>query len=95
MQSAWEKLTQGMCNAGLIDNTAKPAQTARQLKDSMKGAKHRSRAVFDKADALFEAKATKERRRMSDKWFNRGGTNTKGFFDQKAARAAKRGEVVA
>ena len=32
----------------------------------------------------------KEKRRMSDSWTKRGGADTKGFFNQAAARAAKR-----
>lgn len=32
----------------------------------------------------------KEKRRMSDSWTKRGGADIRGFFNQAAARAAKR-----
>ena len=32
----------------------------------------------------------KEKRRMSNSWTKRGGADTRGFFNQAAARAAKR-----
>ena len=61
-----------------------------------------ARAKFDKL-ALLNAdmdvggdigmSARKAKTLLSDRWFNRKSNNTKGFFDQKKARAIKRGAV--
>jgi hypothetical protein len=37
--------------------------------------------------------ARKAKSKMNDSWSKRTSNNTKGFFDQKKARAIKRGEV--
>ena len=92
MQSAWEKLTGGQCNLNTPEVRRKPL-TARQVKGSMQAQLNHVERKFDKLAAL-NAQGTqesrKEIRRMSDSWTRRGGTATKGFFNQAAARAAKR-----
>ena len=92
MRSAWEKLTGGLCNLNTPEVKRKPL-TARQVKDKMRAQLNRVERKFDKLAAL-DAEGTqesrKEKRRMSDSWTKRVSTNTKGFFNQAAARAAKR-----
>ena len=92
MQSAWERLTGGQCNLNTPEVKHKP-RTARQVKDSMRAQLNHVERKFNKLAAL-DAQGTqesrKEKRRMSDSWTRRGGTDTKGFFNQAAARAAKR-----
>ena len=62
----------------------------------------RARAKFDKLAALnadqdvgghIGMAARKAKAKLSEVWINRGGDNVKGFFDQKKARAIKRGAV--
>lgn len=93
MQSAWQKLTGGMCDAALADKP-KAKQTARQLKDSMRGAVERAERKFDKLAAL-DAECTPEsrkaKRKLSDNWTKREARNVSGFYDAKAVRALKRG----
>lgn len=86
----WEKMTQGQCNNTLAEIKAKPL-TARQIKDAAMREQHISRAErkFEKA-AHLQGKAL---RKLSDSWTKRDATNVKGFFDQKKARAIKRGEA--
>ena len=92
MQSAWEKITGGQCNLNTPEVKRKPL-TARQVKDKMRAQLNNVERKFDKIAAL-DAQGTqesrKEKRRMSDSWTRRGSTDTKGFFNQAAARAAKR-----
>ena len=92
MQSAWEKLTGGQCNLNTPEVKHKP-RTARQLKSNMQAQLNHVERKFDKIAAL-NAQGTqesrKEARRMSDSWTRRGSMDTKGFFNQAAARAAKR-----
>ncbi len=92
MQSAWEKLTGGQCNLNRPEVKHKP-RTARQVKDGMRAQLKHVERKFDKIAAL-DAQGTqesrKEKRRMSDSWTRRGSTDTRGFFNQAAARAAKR-----
>lgn len=61
-----------------------------------------ARAKFDKLAALNADQdagghvgmaARRAKARMSDRWLNRKSNNTAGFFDQKKARAIKRGAV--
>ena len=92
MQSAWEKLTGGQCNNSTPEVKRK-SMTARQLKDNMRAQLNNVERKFDRLAAL-DAQGTqesrKEKRRMSDSWTKRVSTNTKGFFNRAAARAAKR-----
>lgn len=92
MQSAWEKLTGGQCNNNMPEVRRKPL-TARQVKDRMRAQLNHVERKFDKLAAL-DAQGTpesrKEKRRMSDSWTKRGGTNIKGFYNQATARAVKR-----
>ena len=92
MQSAWEKLTGGQCNLNTPEVKHKPL-TARQVKNNMRAQLNHVERKFDKIAAL-DAQGTqesrKEARRMSDSWTRRGSMDTKGFFNQAAARAAKR-----
>lgn len=92
MQSAWEKMTGGQCNNNTPEVKRKPL-TARQVKDNMRAQLNHVERKFDKIAAL-DADGTqesrKEKRRMSDSWTKRVSANTKGFFNQAAARAAKR-----
>ena len=92
MQSTWEKLTGGKCNLNTPEVKHKPL-TARQVKDNMRAQLNHVERKFDKIAAL-DAQGTqesrKEKRRMSDTWTRRGGANTRGFYNQAAARAAKR-----
>ena len=92
MQSAWEKLTGGQCNLSTPEVKHK-RMTARQVKDRMRAQLNHVERKFDKIAAL-NAQGTqeslKEKRRMSDSWIKRGSTDTKGFFNKAAARAAKR-----
>lgn len=92
MQSAWEKMTGGQCNNNTPEVKHKPL-TARQVKDNMRAQLNHVERKFDKIAAL-DAQGTqesrKEKRRMSESWTKRVSTNTKGFFNQAAARAAKR-----
>ena len=92
MQSAWEKLTGGQCNLNTPEVKRKP-RTARQVKDKMRAQLNHVEWKFDKIAALNEQdtlESRKEKRRMSDYWMKRGSTDTKGFYNQAAARAAKR-----
>lgn len=92
MQSAWEKMTAGQCNNNTPEVKRK-SMTARQLKDNLRAHLNNVERKFDRIAAL-DAQGTqesrKEKRRMSDSWTKRVSTNTKGFFDKAAARAAKR-----
>jgi hypothetical protein len=92
MQSAWEKMTAGQCNNSTPEVKRK-SMTARQLKDNYARMLNNVERKFDRIAAL-DAQGTqesrKEYRRMSDSWTKRVSTNTKGFFDRAAARAAKR-----
>lgn len=92
MQSAWEKMTAGQCNLHTPEIKHKP-RTARQVKDKMLAQLNHVERKFDKIAAL-NAQGTqesrKEKRRMSDSWTRRGSMDTKGFYNQAAARAAKR-----
>lgn len=92
MQSAWEKMTGGQCNNNAPEVKRK-SMTARQLKDNMRAQLNNIERKFDRIAAL-DAQGTqesrKEKRRMSDSWTKRVSTNTKGFFNRAAARAAKR-----
>ena len=92
MRSTWERLTGGQCNLNTPEVKHKP-RTARQVKDGMRAQLKRIERKFDKIAAL-DAQGTpesrKEKRRMSDSWTKRGGADTRGFFNQAAARAAKR-----
>ena len=92
MQSAWEKLTGGQCNLNTPEVKRKPL-TARQVKDNVRAQLNHVERKFDKIAAL-DAQGTqesrKEARRMSDSWTRRGSTNTRGFYNQAAARVAKR-----
>ena len=92
MQSTWERMTGGQCNLNTPEVKRKP-RTARQLKGNMQAQLNHVERKFDKIAAL-DAQGTqesrKEKRRMSDSWTRRGGTDTRGFFNQAAARAAKR-----
>ena len=95
MQSAWEKMTGGQCNNNVPEVKRKPL-TARQVKDNMRAQLNHVERKFDRIAAL-DAMGTQESRkaklRMSDSWTKRVSTNTKGFFNQAAARAAKRAMV--
>lgn len=92
MQSTWEKMTGGKCNLNTPEVRRKPL-TARQVKDNLRAQLNHVERKFDKIAAL-DAQGTqesrKEKRRMSDSWTKRVSTDTKGFFNQAAARAAKR-----
>ena len=92
MRSAWEKLTGGQCNLDTPEVKRKPL-TARQVKGNMQAQLNRAERKFAKIAAL-DAQGTqesrKEKRRMSDSWTKRGGTDIRGFFNKAAARAAKR-----
>ena len=91
MQSAWEIMTGGQCN-NMPEVKRKP-RTARQLKDAMRAQLNHVERKFNKLAAL-EAVDTpesrKEKRRLSNSWIKRGGADTRGFYNQAAARAAKR-----
>ena len=92
MHSTWERLTGGQCNLNTPEVKHKPL-TARQLKDRMRAQLNHVERKFDKIaalDAQDTPESRKEKRRMSDSWTKRGGTDTRGFFNQAAARAAKR-----
>lgn len=92
MQSAWEKMTAGQCNNN-VPEVKRKAITARQLKDNMRAQFNNVERKFDRIaalDAMGTQESRKEKRRMSDSWTNRVSTNTKGFFNRAAARAAKR-----
>ena len=92
MQSTWERLTGGQCNLNTPEVKHKP-RTARQVKDNMRAQLNHVERKFDKIAAL-DAQGTQESRkeklRMSDSWIKRGGANTRGFYNQATARAAKR-----
>jgi len=92
MQSAWEKMTGGQCNLNTPEVKRKPP-TARQVKDNMRAQLSHVERKFAKIAAL-DAQGTQEsrkaKRRMSDSWAKRVSANTKGFYNQAAARAAKR-----
>ena len=92
MQSAWEKLTGGQCHLNTPEVKRKP-RTARQVKENMRAQLNHVERKFDKIAAL-DAQGTQESRkeklRMSDSWIKRGGANTRGFYNQATARAAKR-----
>ena len=92
MQSAWEKLTGGQCNLNTPEVEHKP-RTARQVKGNMQAQLNHVERKFAKIAAL-DAQGTqesrKEKRRMSDSWTRRGGADIRGFFNQAAARDAKR-----
>ena len=92
MLSSWEKLTGGQCNLNTPEVKRKPL-TARQVKGNMQAQLNHVERKFDKIAAL-DAQGTqesrKEKRRMSDSWTKRGGTDTRGFFNQATARAVKR-----
>ena len=92
MLSTWEKLTGGQCNMSTPEVKRKP-RTARQVKDNARAQLNHVERKFDKIAAL-DAQGTQESRkeklRMSDSWTKRGSTNTRGFFNQAAARAVKR-----
>lgn len=95
MQSAWEKLTDGQCNNNLPEVKRKPL-TARKVKDKMRAQLNHIEWKFDKIAALNAQdtqESRKEKRRMSDSWTKRGSTNTRGSYNQAAARAAKRAIV--
>lgn len=92
MQSAWEKMTSGKCNNN-VPEVKRKSMTARQLKDNLRAQLNSVERKFDRIAAL-DAQGTqesrKEKRHMSDSWTKRVSTNTKGFFNKAAARAAKR-----
>ncbi len=92
MHSTWERLTGGQCNLNTPEVKRKPL-TARQVKDNMRARLEHVERKFDKIAAL-DAQGTqesrKEKRRMSDSWIKRGSTDIRGFYNQAAARAAKR-----
>ena len=92
MQSTWERLTGGQCNLNTPEVKHKP-RTARQVKDNMRAQLNHVERKFDKIAAL-DAQGTqesrKEKRRISDSWIKRGGTDTRGFFNRATARAVKR-----
>lgn len=97
-QSAWEKLTDGRCNWELEDAGKRPVLTARQLKEQAKLSMKSAQNKFRRANALNKLHdageiGPKDARKLSDRWDKRQSTNTTGFYDQKAARAVKRGEV--
>ena len=95
MQSAWEKMTGGQCN-NAAPEVKRKAPTARQIKDQMRAQLDHVERKFDKIaalDATGTMESRKEKRKLSDSWTKRVNTNTKGFFNQAAARAAKRGAV--
>ena len=95
MQSAWEKLTGGLCNLNTPEVKRRPL-TARQVKDKMRAQLKHVERKFNKIAAL-DAQGTpesrKEKRRMSDSWTKRGGADTRGFYNQATARAVKRAIV--
>jgi hypothetical protein len=88
--SHWEKITGGLCNADFEEVKAKPL-TARQIKDMAARPKHvkKAAAKFEKAQHV----TGKDSRKLSDSWQDRGAKDVRGFFDRKAARAAKRNPV--
>ena len=92
MHSAWEKMTGGQCNMNTPEVKRKPL-TARQVKDKMRAQLNHVERKFAKIAAL-DAQGTqesrKEKRRMSDSWTKRGSADIRGFYNQAAARAAKR-----
>ena len=95
MQSAWEKLTGGLCNLNTPEVKRRPL-TARQVKDKMRAQlKHVERkfAKIAALDAQGTPESRKEKRRMSDSWTKRGGADTRGFYNQATARAVKRAIV--
>lgn len=98
MQSAWEKLTDGRCNWDLPDAAPAKPLTARQLKEQAKRSMRSAQNKFKRANALNKLQdqgliGAKDGRKLSDNWTKREATNVKGFYDQKKARALKRGEL--
>ena len=96
-QSTWERLTGGMCNADLPD-TARPALTARQIKDDARKQQKRARLKFQKAAALTTENTVESRRewrKMSETWYNRGGGTVRGFYNPKTAWQIKREGIAA
>ena len=95
--SAWERLTDGLCNADLPD-TARPSLTARQIKDASRMQQKKARLKFDKAAALAAENTVESRRewrKMSETWFNRGTGTLRGFYNPKVARKIKREGIAA
>ena len=95
--SAWERLTNGLCNADLPD-TARPALTARQIKDVARRQQKKARLKFDKAAALTienTVESIREWRKMSETWYNRGTGTLRGFYNPKVARKIKREGIAA
>lgn len=86
-RSAWEKLTQGMCNAPLVGKAARPAMTAREVKDQARAAVGRVTQRFAKLDALNleGAEGRRAKKKLNESWFNRGGNNVTGFYNQRNA----------
>ena len=88
--STWEKLTGGRCNDGGV------AVEKRELSHAEFKKKAMNRKAAAKAEVTFEKMSHvqgKAKRMMADDWRNRVSTNVAGFYDQKKARAIKRGEV--
>lgn len=97
MRSAWERLTNGLCNADLPD-TARPALTARQIKDAARMQQKKARLKFDKAAALAAENTVESRRewrKLSEAWYNRGTGTVRGFYNPKVARQIKREGIAA
>ena len=95
--SAWERLTNGLCNADLPD-TARPAHTARQIKNVARRQQKKARLKFDKASALTIENTVESRRewsKMSETWYNRGTGTLRGFYNPKVARKIKREGIAA
>lgn len=93
MQSAWERITDGRCNNNEPLTVRRKAVTARQLKDRVRAQAEAIERKFDKLAALDKMatpEARKAKRAMSDRWDKRHGTSVTGFYNAKAARAAKR-----
>lgn len=88
-RSAWEKLTQGMCNAPLVGRAARPAMSAREVKDKARSETGKVRRLFNKIDALHleGADGRKACRKLGEHWYNRGGNNVAGFYNPKEAKA--------
>lgn len=85
-QSAWEKLTAGMCNAG-FEAPEKRVKTAREIKREIDATKAAERATrkFSRAASM----QGKDLRKLSDSWTKRNSTNATGFHHKEAGGAVK------
>ena len=83
-RSAWERLTDGRCNNDLpLEVKKKKPQTAAQLKRAACNLSKQGKAI-KKFDVVVTSRQASYK--ASEAWFNRGGTDTKGFYYPKKAK---------